>query len=55
MEVNVGYRMNGKDISQIGDDIVGKTQDALGLIALCTEFDHVLFCILPGSNKKGDS
>ena len=55
MDVNVGYRMNGKDISQMQDDIVEKTEDALGLNALSTEFDHVLFCIPPGVHKKGDS
>ena len=55
MDVNVGFSINGKDISQIEDDIVEKTEDALGLYALSTEFDHVLFCIPPGSNKRGDS
>ena len=55
MDVNVGYRMDGKEISQVEDDIVEKTEDALGLYALSTEFDHVLFCIPPGVRKDGDS
>lgn len=55
MDITLPYSISGKDVSQMEDDFVEATETALGLTSLSSNFGHVLFCVPPGTNKRGKS
>ena len=53
MDVRVGYSLQGRNIHPHRAEIRAEAARLLGVTSLDTEFDHVMFCVAPGTNTGG--
>lgn len=53
VEIDVDFQLLGKDIDLIRDDLISAVEQQTG--QSITSYEHVLFCVPPGTFNGGDN